>query len=176
MQLGGPRSVFSAEQTLHDAESALGHAFHRGAATTVVFNPAVREAARSRLSTESELRAALERGELVAYYQPIVGMAGRRVHGFEALARWRKADGQLVPPAVFVPVAEATGPSGIFVSECENARAGEHADRGRREGDRQTDTQCPRSSPLDALHGFDGITKLGQGGQIRNAALTHIWF
>jgi PAS domain S-box-containing protein/diguanylate cyclase (GGDEF)-like protein len=96
------------EQLVHDAEVALARALQRGPRSTVVFDPEVRKSAQDRLSTETELRRALERDELVAYYQPIVGEQ-RRVCGFEALVRWRKPDGRLVPPGVFIPIAEKAG-------------------------------------------------------------------
>jgi EAL domain-containing protein (putative c-di-GMP-specific phosphodiesterase class I) len=51
----------------------------------------------------------VERGELQLLYQPIVDLATDAVHGVEALARWNHPVRGLVPPTVFVPIAEATG-------------------------------------------------------------------
>jgi diguanylate cyclase (GGDEF)-like protein len=62
-----------------------------------------------RLSLESELRRALDRGEFVLHYQPQFDLAGRRITGFEALARWQHPDLGLVPPNDFIPLAEETG-------------------------------------------------------------------
>ncbi len=58
---------------------------------------------------KSELRRALERNELTAHYQPIVSAHTGHVRSFEALARWPQADGKMIPPGVFVPIAEETG-------------------------------------------------------------------
>ncbi|GGR23635.1 hypothetical protein GCM10008957_39390 [Deinococcus ruber] len=56
---------------------------------------------------EVQLRGALERGEFVMYYQPLVDMQTGTVVGFEALLRWVSPSLGLVSPAVFVPMAEA---------------------------------------------------------------------
>lgn len=62
----------------------------------------------ARLRTLGELRQALERGELRLHYQPLLDLTSRRVVGFEALMRWQR-NGELVPPAQFIPLAERTG-------------------------------------------------------------------
>jgi sensor c-di-GMP phosphodiesterase-like protein len=56
-----------------------------------------------------ELERALEANEFVPYYQPIVDLNSGRIVGAEVLMRWRRRDGTLVPPAAFIPQAEASG-------------------------------------------------------------------
>ena len=56
-----------------------------------------------------DLREAIERGELELHYQPIIDLRRNVVTGFEALARWRHPVKGMVPPAVFIPVAEDSG-------------------------------------------------------------------
>ncbi len=56
-----------------------------------------------------EAREALARGEIVPFFQPQAEFGNGKIIGVEALARWRLADGRMVPPAVFVPVMEAGG-------------------------------------------------------------------
>lgn len=56
-----------------------------------------------------EVRLALSRGEIEAWFQPQVEFGNGKVVGVEALARWKLADGRMVPPAVFVPIIEAGG-------------------------------------------------------------------
>jgi EAL domain-containing protein (putative c-di-GMP-specific phosphodiesterase class I)/AmiR/NasT family two-component response regulator len=56
-----------------------------------------------------EARTALARGEIIPWFQPQAEFGNGKIIGVEALARWRLADGQMVPPAVFVPVMEAGG-------------------------------------------------------------------
>ncbi|HEY6203258.1 MAG TPA: EAL domain-containing protein [Candidatus Limnocylindria bacterium] len=61
-----------------------------------------------RLRMLGELRRALERGELRLHYQPLLDLISREVLGVEALMRWQR-NGELVPPAEFIPLAERTG-------------------------------------------------------------------
>jgi EAL domain-containing protein (putative c-di-GMP-specific phosphodiesterase class I)/DNA-binding NarL/FixJ family response regulator len=61
------------------------------------------------LVLESELRVALESGQLSVHYQPLVNIATRRVVGVEALARWQHPRKGSISPAVFIPVAEQSG-------------------------------------------------------------------
>jgi diguanylate cyclase (GGDEF)-like protein len=56
---------------------------------------------------EVQLRGALERGEFVVYFQPLVNMKTARVEGFEALLRWFSPSLGMVSPAIFVPIAES---------------------------------------------------------------------
>jgi len=57
----------------------------------------------------AELERALAAGELIPYYQPIVDIRSGQLRGAEVLVRWRKADGSLVLPASFIPLAESSG-------------------------------------------------------------------
>jgi EAL domain-containing protein (putative c-di-GMP-specific phosphodiesterase class I) len=56
--------------------------------------------------TEREIAEGLRNDEFILYYQPKSSLMTNRIVGAEALARWRRADGSLVPPGVFIPVAE----------------------------------------------------------------------
>jgi len=57
----------------------------------------------------AELERALAADEFVPYYQPVVDIRSGRLRGAEVLARWRKADGTMVLPANFIPLAESSG-------------------------------------------------------------------
>ena len=61
-----------------------------------------------RLRTLGELRQALDQNELRLHYQPLLDVTSGTVVGFEALMRWQR-NGELVPPAEFIPLAEQTG-------------------------------------------------------------------
>ncbi len=64
---------------------------------------------RQRENPIAELERALEAGEFVPYYQPIVDLVTGKLRGAEVLVRWRKPDGSTVPPALFIPLAESSG-------------------------------------------------------------------
>jgi diguanylate cyclase (GGDEF)-like protein/PAS domain S-box-containing protein len=97
-----------AEHLVRDAELAMYRAKQGGKARCEVFDPEMHSRAVRRLKLETELRKAVESGELRVYYQPIVALNSGRIVGFEALSRWQRPEG-LVPPAEFIPVADETG-------------------------------------------------------------------
>lgn len=96
------------EDLIRDAELAMYRAKRTGKARCEVFDPEMHAAAIKRLRLETELRRGMEQGELLAYYQPIISLRTGKIAGFEALSRWQRAEG-MVLPADFIPVAEETG-------------------------------------------------------------------
>jgi len=64
---------------------------------------------RERANPVADIERALEAGEFVPYYQPIVDIRSGRLRGAEVLVRWRKPDGTILPPAAFIPLAESSG-------------------------------------------------------------------
>ncbi len=98
-----------AQTLLRSADSAMYHAKESGRANYQFFSEQMTERVSRRLSTETSLRRALERGEFQLHYQPLIELASGRVDGAEALARWPRPDGRLVSPADFIPIAEETG-------------------------------------------------------------------
>lgn len=99
----------SSEALLRDAGTAVRRAKSLGGARHEVFEPAMLDSARRLLDLENELRRALDRGELLVEYQPIVSLRAGGLSGFEALLRWRHPRWGLVPPEEFIPLAEETG-------------------------------------------------------------------
>jgi len=67
------------------------------------------QAALDRLRLEADLRHALENNEFRLLYQPKVQLSTGRVIGAEALIRWEREGGKIIPPMDFIPVAEETG-------------------------------------------------------------------
>jgi diguanylate cyclase (GGDEF)-like protein len=96
-------------QLLRNADIAMYAAKSRGKGAYEVFQPSMLRSVRDRHDITAALQGAIERGELVVHYQPIVDLHGGRLAGAEALVRWPRPDRGLVPPAEFIPIAEETG-------------------------------------------------------------------
>ena len=62
-----------------------------------------------RLTLLTELRRAIDRGQLVLHYQPKVDLRTGEIHGVEALVRWKHPERGMVPPDEFIPPAQKTG-------------------------------------------------------------------
>lgn len=69
----------------------------------------IRQLAFQRIHDERDLMRGLEANEFEMHYQPIISLDSGHIAGFEALMRWRKADGTFVSPGEFIPLAEHTG-------------------------------------------------------------------
>jgi EAL domain-containing protein (putative c-di-GMP-specific phosphodiesterase class I) len=74
-----------------------------------LFDDELRDRAASKRQSATELRRALDRGELEILYQPVVGVDDSRPPGVEALLRWRHPEPGVVSPDKFIPLAEETG-------------------------------------------------------------------
>jgi diguanylate cyclase (GGDEF)-like protein len=98
----------SAGQLLRQADLAMHHA-KRSALDVAVYDPDQGSRAREHVDTERQLRLAMERGELLLHYQPLIDVATNDVVGAEALIRWSHPERGLLPPGAFLPVAERTG-------------------------------------------------------------------
>jgi diguanylate cyclase (GGDEF)-like protein len=97
------------EALLRDADAAMYEAKAHGRARHAVFDPTMHTRAVTRLAIETDLRRAIDSDQLELHYQPIMWLEGNQIVGAEALVRWRRPDGTLVPPGEFIPVAEETG-------------------------------------------------------------------
>jgi EAL domain-containing protein (putative c-di-GMP-specific phosphodiesterase class I) len=94
---------------LRDADAAMYRAKARGRARVEVADAELHAHSLSQLELESQLREAVENGELRLHFQPIVVMESRELVGFEALLRWEHPGRGLIGPEEFIPLAEQTG-------------------------------------------------------------------
>jgi EAL domain-containing protein (putative c-di-GMP-specific phosphodiesterase class I) len=97
------------EALIRDADAAMYRAKERGGGVYEVFDDQMRERAVRRMATENALHRALDRGEFVMHYQPIVHMSTGALYGCEALARWQHPERGLIFPGDFIEAAEETG-------------------------------------------------------------------
>jgi diguanylate cyclase (GGDEF)-like protein/PAS domain S-box-containing protein len=116
------------EEIMRDADTAMYHAKARGKARHELFDADMHARVRDRLGLENDLRHAVggrdlavsTRGEsngFEVHYQPIVSLGTGMCIGFESLVRWKR-NGEAVPPATFIPIAEELGliePLGTWV-------------------------------------------------------------
>jgi diguanylate cyclase (GGDEF)-like protein/PAS domain S-box-containing protein len=106
------------DDLLKNAEKAMRHTKSEGKNNYHFYSSLMHSSVLELLTMESDLHKALERNELVLYYQPKVDAATRMVKGMEALIRWVHPDKGLIPPMQFIPLAETSGliiPIGEFI-------------------------------------------------------------
>jgi diguanylate cyclase (GGDEF)-like protein/PAS domain S-box-containing protein len=98
-----------ADALIHEADIAMYRAKARGGSCARLFDENVRLEVTRRVDDERDLRRAIELGQLVVHYQPIVSLPEMSVSRCEALLRWQHPTRGLVAPQEFVPLAEETG-------------------------------------------------------------------
>jgi diguanylate cyclase (GGDEF)-like protein/PAS domain S-box-containing protein len=101
--------AIDAEQLLRNADLAMYQAKSVNDSGYAVYDPSMHAGLVERVELERDLRSAVEGGELVLHYQPLINMSTGRVTGVEALARWEHPERGTIPPKEFIPLAESTG-------------------------------------------------------------------
>jgi diguanylate cyclase len=104
-----PDDGATSERLMRNADMALYRAKADGRRSGAFYRPEMDRELQASRSLQSGLRHALEHGGLGLVYQPVFDVRGRQVVAVEALLRWRHPGGGEVPPATFIPIAEASG-------------------------------------------------------------------
>jgi diguanylate cyclase (GGDEF)-like protein/PAS domain S-box-containing protein len=97
------------DELLRNADVAMYLAKNKGRNNFQFFTSALNAQIRDRLTLESDLHAAIEKGEFVLHFQPQVNLRTRRLTGMEALIRWNHPTRGMVPPSMFIGIAEEYG-------------------------------------------------------------------
>jgi len=143
----------TADEVLRDADIAMYRAKANGRAQHAVFDTALRARLSDQVQLESDLRCALDNGQISLAYQPIYDLYEGRIVAFEALVRWRHPQRGEIDPSLFVPVAEDCGLIGaltehVLGSACAQLKA------WHRLGERQRHLRMQVNlSGLDLNHG-----------------------
>ncbi len=104
-----PTDGDSLDQLLQSSDIAMYQAKKQGRNNAQFYSATMNSQAEERLTLENDLRKALERHELVTYYQPQVDMRTNQIIGAEALVRWRHPLRGILLPSAFLAVANETG-------------------------------------------------------------------
>lgn len=113
-------TVDNSEEVFRNADIAMYHAKACGKNRFALFDTEMHNSVVARLEIERDLRTAIDNNEFELHYQPIISLDSMTVSNFEALIRWRKPNGKLVPPDQFIKLAEDTGlivPMGRWIIE-----------------------------------------------------------
>ncbi len=103
------RKYERAEQVIRDAALAANRARGPGKRRRAVFQTQMRVEDARYMSILAGLHNAVQSNQFRLHFQPIVSLSTRKLAGFEALIRWYHPDQGIIPPVVFIPVAEETG-------------------------------------------------------------------
>lgn len=101
-----PYDGLTREEVVHSADVALYAAKNGGRGQFRFYSSDLQTESHLRKALESDLRNALDKGELSLEYQPIVSVKDNRIVGLEALLRWYHPERGKIAPGIFIPIAE----------------------------------------------------------------------
>jgi diguanylate cyclase (GGDEF)-like protein len=126
-------AVFDASAAITDGDAIMRHAdialddARKRETSVSMFTPSMEEAIRERAELESALESAIDNGQVMPHFQPVMDLASGKLTGFEVLARWNHPTRGQVSPSTFIPIAEETGllsrmTTSLLRQACQSAR------------------------------------------------------
>jgi diguanylate cyclase (GGDEF)-like protein len=104
-----PANASTPDDAERNVQLALRAAKAKGKGHVAIFDPALDARARRSHDLSIALRETLDRSGLSVHFQIQASASSREIFGLEALVRWPQADGSMIPPGEFIPIAEANG-------------------------------------------------------------------
>jgi diguanylate cyclase (GGDEF)-like protein len=156
-----PDQMASMEEAVCCADIAMYAAKGIGGNSVTQFTDDMFEEAASRARLESALKVAVRAGDIEPYYQPLIDLESDKIYGFEVLARWTTPAGEVVPPSVFIPLAEQTG---LITDLCEQLLRKACQDAARWPSDISFSFNLSPTQLSDKLLGLRIITILKDNG------------
>ncbi len=101
--------MVGADDMLRNADLAMYRAKTAGGARIEIYDPEMHQDLMRRVTLQADLSRAIDAGDLVVHYQPVVDLASQATVGLEALVRWRHPEVGLLPPGDFIGIAEESG-------------------------------------------------------------------
>jgi diguanylate cyclase (GGDEF)-like protein len=102
-------NTITLDDSLDNCRLAVRSAKRDAPGAVELFSQSLKDSEAAEAQLQEELRRAIDFGELVVFYQPEVNLATGEIIGSEALVRWVHPQHGLIPPTVFIPLAEKTG-------------------------------------------------------------------
>ncbi|MFK7887621.1 MAG: EAL domain-containing protein [Gammaproteobacteria bacterium] len=127
-----------ADEILRDADIAMYRAKRDKTASFKFFDEIMFHQVRERLTIETDLRHAIKNEALEVHYQPLVNLTTGQIEGCEALVRWPHEERGMVPPDLFIPIAEEAGmidelDNWVMSTACQQLAVWQHALPGAKE-------------------------------------------
>ena len=105
----GKEGEAATDELLRNADVAMYVAKGQGKGRCEVYKPTVHKTVMRQLELKTDLQRALDQGEFILHYQPLVMLETERISGLEALVRWEHPTRGTIPPLEFIPLAEESG-------------------------------------------------------------------
>ena len=109
-----PAHGYDAKTVFRAAEAALHRSMRKLQGRITYYHTEMQHRALFKFDMETEFRQAMDNGDIITWFQPQLCLKSGKIAGVEALARWVRPDGTIVPPADFVPLSEEMGISDVL--------------------------------------------------------------